>query len=81
MSQDARDRVIHFLLTKLEVSERHIGRLLMQQDDSAEVQRLRDAILWALGENGEFDGGLAGKKPYWWRTELRKRAGQFKGSS
>lgn len=41
--------------------------------------QMRNAILWALGENGEFTEEpppLAGKyrRRYWWRTELRKRA-------
>lgn len=41
--------------------------------------QMRNAILWALGENGEFTdepAPLAGKyrRRFWWRTELRKRA-------
>lgn len=44
-----------------------------------ENRRLREAILWALGENGEFapePEPLAGRwrRRYWWRTELRRRA-------
>lgn len=45
----------------------------------ADAERMRGAILWALGENGTFleePSPLAGKyrRRYWWRTELRKRA-------
>lgn len=45
-----------------------------------ENTRFRMAILWALGEHEEFpmppedvEGKL--KRRYYWRTELRKRAG------
>jgi len=41
-----------------------------------EVERLRDAIGWALGE-GDSDFGdhkPENAKPFWWRTELRARA-------
>lgn len=43
------------------------------------VRELEAAVLWALGENGEFSEEpppLAGKyrRKYWWRTELRNRA-------
>jgi cell division protein FtsB len=53
-------------------------------------ERLEGAIRWALGEEGEFpmwdDGGDSSRRPndgktqpiigyFWWRTELRKRAG------
>lgn len=43
------------------------------------VRQLESAVLWALGENGEFSEEpppLAGKyrRKYWWRTELRERA-------
>lgn len=39
-------------------------------------ERLRDAILWALGENGEFRLGEVGEGAFWWRKELRRRAGE-----
>lgn len=47
--------------------------------EAAQVARLEDAILWALGEKGEFGEEpkpLAGKyrRRFWWRTELRQRA-------
>lgn len=45
----------------------------------AENERLVSAIRWALGEEGEFPPDPAresGKwrQPYYWRTELRRRA-------
>ncbi|MEW8027810.1 MAG: hypothetical protein AB2806_08735 [Candidatus Thiodiazotropha sp.] len=44
-----------------------------------EIQMLKDAIMWALGENGEFnppgDKEVDQLKPFWWRKELRARAG------
>lgn len=40
----------------------------------AENGRLREAILWALGEGDEFPPRPEGKGQFWWRTELRKRA-------
>jgi hypothetical protein len=40
-----------------------------------DVARLRSAIRWALGEEGEFPLRPEGKGAYWWRTELRRRAG------
>jgi hypothetical protein len=56
--------------------------LVQNQNDelSRTVARLRDAILWALGEQGEFPpepDGEPGKprRRYWWRSELRSRAG------
>lgn len=39
-----------------------------------ERDRLLVAIRWALGEEGEFPEHDP-KKPYGWRTELRRRAG------
>lgn len=48
----------------------------------AEMEQLRNAIRWALGEEGEFmpaedeplrpDGSPVAR--YWWRSELRRRA-------
>lgn len=47
----------------------------------AEIERLRNAVLWALGEVGEFPPNPASpdakgiqRRPYYWRTELRSRA-------
>lgn len=47
------------------------------------IERLRAAILWALGEGvdenglgfGEADAELGTKRRYWWRVHLRKLAG------
>ena len=40
----------------------------------AEIERLREAIYWALGENGDFP--IVDGPPYYrWRTELRVRSG------
>jgi hypothetical protein len=40
----------------------------------AENQKLLQAILWALGQNGDFAQQQPGQGKYYWRTELRKRA-------
>ncbi len=49
------------------------------KDQQEYTTRLHDAIRWALGEGNSNFGENAPddvkKKPYWWRTELRKRAG------
>jgi hypothetical protein len=37
--------------------------------------RYEAAILWALGEMDEFRERRKGEGAYWWRTELRNRAG------
>ena len=71
----------------LEAANASLNRKLLEtdalwQEALAELETLRSAIRWALGEEGEFAGppnlGTA-KKPlhrrYWWRAELRRRAG------
>lgn len=40
-----------------------------------EIVRLKTAIEWALGQHGDFTTRPKGAPLYWWRTELRKRAG------
>jgi hypothetical protein len=40
-----------------------------------DTKRLHDAIRWALGEEGTFAERPPGKGAFWWRTELRRRAG------
>lgn len=61
------------------INERHdLAALLTQKD--AEIEKLTKAIRWALGEEGEFGTEpepLAGKyrRRFWWRSELRQRAG------
>ncbi len=39
-----------------------------------EIERLRIAIAWALGEEGDFQSRQEGDPPYWWRTKLRELA-------
>lgn len=49
------------------------------QEMEKEQIKLRSAIEWALGENGRFEkpNELANAKSgeFWWRAELRRRAG------
>ena len=49
------------------------------QEMEKEQIKLRSAIEWALGENGWFEkqNELANTKngEFWWRAELRRRAG------
>ena len=47
---------------------------LLEAMESVNI-KLRSAIEWALGERDEFLSKPEGGKPFWWRTELRKRAG------
>ncbi len=41
-----------------------------------ELAKLRRAIKWALGEGGEFPPRAPGEGSYWWRKQLRKKAGK-----
>ena len=47
----------------------------------AENNRYREAVKWALGQNGDFatqpdrDEYHGPERKYWWRAELRERAG------
>lgn len=41
----------------------------------ADKMRLHTAILWALGEWGDFPTREEGQGAYWWRKELRERSG------
>ena len=54
------------------------GELLAEKDPcpdhEREIKVLLDAILWALGEKGDFPSRPAGAGAYWWRSELRRRA-------
>ena len=48
------------------------------KEAEAEREALRNIILWALGENGEFPERPRSDSHnlypfYWWRTEMRKR--------
>ena len=40
-----------------------------------EIRKLQMAVRWALGEVGDFPMRQEGQGAYWWRTELRRRAG------
>lgn len=40
-----------------------------------ENTQLIKAVRWALGEEGDFGLRPAGAGTYWWRSELRRRAG------
>ena len=61
------------------------GNLLAERDPLPEdnttaleirISKLERAIRWALGEIGDFGSGKpADAKPFWWRKELRARAG------
>lgn len=62
------------------------GNLLAEEDPSPDIKRrfqasidranrLCDVIDWALGEAGEFPIRKRGEGVYWWRKELRRRAG------
>ncbi len=42
-------------------------------------KHLREAILWALGSKGTFPTRPDGKGQYYWRAELRARAGTALG--
>jgi hypothetical protein len=37
-------------------------------------RKIERAIMWALGENGDFAQRKEGQGAYWWRAELRKRS-------
>ncbi len=47
----------------------------VQADQRAELERLRAAVLWALGVGDDFPQRPEGAGLYWWRHELAKRAG------
>jgi len=40
-----------------------------------EIKKLKKAVLWALGSESDFKQRKEGEGAYWWRKELRKRAG------
>lgn len=53
----------------------HIHAVITARNALKEIRRLRRAVKWALGENGDFPIRQDGQGAYWWRTELRRRAG------
>lgn len=52
-----------------------VAQLLRDMND--QHQKFLAAISWALGEQGDFNPANADKPEakYWWRKELRERAG------
>lgn len=50
--------------------------LKQQLEASQREAAMQEAILWALGENGEFALRPEKAGAYWWRTELRQRSNQ-----
>ncbi|PCI54174.1 MAG: hypothetical protein COB36_10810 [Alphaproteobacteria bacterium] len=60
-------------------TEDQLKDLLVEMEK--EASKYLSAIEWALGENGEFpsqpdrDEYHGPEKKYWWRSELRTRAG------
>lgn len=68
-----------FVTAELFNATRAVEDDLRTQKDTLliENKRLRAAILWALGE-GDSDFGdhkPANPGPFWWRSELKERAG------
>jgi len=55
------------------------GNLLAEVDPSPdwerEIKQLRNAVKWALGENGEFPERKENEGNFWWRKNLRNIAG------
>lgn len=52
-----------------------LASLTAEQGRAArDAERYEAAIRWALGETDEFPYREGGQGPYWWRTELRRRA-------
>jgi hypothetical protein len=45
-----------------------------------DANRYEDAILWALGAEGEFAPQPPTHGRYWWRRELRERAGELRAA-
>ncbi len=61
-----------------QILERELATATRERDEArAEVERLRSAVRWACGyDEGapHFDPPEDGPR-YWWRSELRRRAG------
>ena len=53
----------------------HIHAVTTAKNALKEIRQLRRAVKWALGESGDFGPRPEGVGAYWWRTELRRRAG------
>jgi len=48
---------------------------MMTQGFLEEIERMRAALTWALGANGDFRQQGAMEGTYWWRGELAERSG------
>lgn len=55
--------------------ERFKEQSAMAERAEAEAARYREAILWACGIRGEFRCRRPEDGAFWWRKELRERAG------
>jgi hypothetical protein len=49
--------------------------ILQGKTPEKRIQQLEGAIRWACGEVGEFSPRKEGQGAFWWRSELRRRAG------
>jgi hypothetical protein len=54
--------------------DRLAARVAERDRLKARVAELEAAVRWALGEKGSFARQGPNDSPYWWRTELRRRA-------
>lgn len=61
-------------IAEYEELRRHSRAARVIRSLAAERDAMREAILWADGERGEFPPREEGDPPYWWRKELRRRA-------
>jgi hypothetical protein len=52
-----------------------LGAAALTINGNPTVERLTTAIQWALGEGDEFKSRGANDGAYYWRIELRRRAG------
>jgi hypothetical protein len=77
---DAAGSVISWLKYIAESPDRqsggfHLNAVTTAKSALREIRRLRRAVRWALGENGNFAQRPPGAGAYWWRAELRRRSG------
>ena len=61
------------LLQELGLTPEQHSKLLLTLE--IRNNKLTDAIKWALGEKGNFDRPTEDAPPFWWRSELRRKAG------
>ncbi len=62
-------------LSRRQYWERGQQAATLLEQQAAEIERLRAALEWALGTNGDFPGRKDGEGVYWWRILLRGRLG------